>query len=547
MGNLEKFEDKDKFLKQFESLRPDLFFPEEWSDEDKTKAVELIRPQKTRTSMFSSIPMNCEAVKCHPEGTLIRTAEGLKPIEELNQNQDLIIAWDRSAQAIRGGFRNGNVKGYKFNLGSRNFSGIMVNISTDSYQHKATSDHLSIAKWSDRAKKAYAVYVMTNGVNWRVGKVKLFIGDKENSGTFSLASRARTEGAIKIWILGLYDTNIEALLAEELFSITGNLSQSCFVASNKGKWNGFYKNITQKQLDEHHNRCTKDIEFYKDFLIKNNLNYNNPFWEENVDYSITTNKFGHKSIFYINSINLFSNYMMVPQIPENLNRGKHRVYKTEWADIIIDKKYFDGKVYSLEVEKHHTYFANEIATHNCIFASTCPLLKANLAPKGNPCPIEMSMVAQFTLEYMEQLDVHEENLVEVSMIRDLVDQEVQYLRKTKLLAKEHFIQENIIGIDTNGNPIMKKELHLAVELEDRLHKRRKDLRNQLLATREAKAKVGQMQMDSAQAISDIMYKVQAVQIQKEKLLKQKLGTYEVDDYIEAQTIDQVETPLDEPK
>ena len=145
----------------------------------------------------------------------------------------------------------------------------------------------------------------------------------------------------------------------------------------------------------------------------------------------------------------------------------------------------------------------------------------------------MSMVAQFTAEYMEQLEVHPENLVEVSMIRDLVDQEVQYLRKTKLLAKEHFIQENIIGIDHDGNPIMKKELHLAVELEDRLHKRRKDLRNQLLATREAKAKAGQTQIDSAQAISDILYKVQSVQIEKEKLLRKKLGTYEVDDYIEA--------------
>jgi len=54
---------------------------------------------------------------------------------------------------------------------------------------------------------------------------------------------------------------------------------------------------------------------------------------------------------------------------------------------------------------------------------------------------------------------------------------------------------------------MKKELHLAVELEDRLHKRRKDLRNQLLATREARAKVGQVQLDTAQAISETIYKV----------------------------------------
>lgn len=172
----------------------------------------------------------------------------------------------------------------------------------------------------------------------------------------------------------------------------------------------------------------------------------------------------------------------------------------------------------------------------CIFADTCPLLKENLAPKGNPCPIEMSMVSQFTAEYMEQLDVSADNLVEVSMIRDLVDQEVQYLRKTKLLAKEHFIQENVIGIDHDGNPILKKELHLAVELEDKLHKRRKDLRNQLLATREAKAKVGQMQVDSAQAISDILYKVQSIQIEKDKLIRQKLGTYELDDYIESQEV-----------
>jgi hypothetical protein len=175
-------------------------------------------------------------------------------------------------------------------------------------------------------------------------------------------------------------------------------------------------------------------------------------------------------------------------------------------------------------------------SEKCIFASTCPLLKENLAPKNNPCPIEMSMVSQFTSEYMQQLDVNPTNLVEVSMVRDLVDQEIQYMRKTKLLAKEHFIQENVIGVDQDGQPILKKELHLAVELEDKLHKRRKDLRNQLLATREARAKVGQVQLDTAQAISDIIDKVQAIENQRDKLLKQKLGTYEVDDYIEAQTV-----------
>jgi hypothetical protein len=111
------------------------------------------------------------------------------------------------------------------------------------------------------------------------------------------------------------------------------------------------------------------------------------------------------------------------------------------------------------------------------------------------------------------------------------------MRKTKLLAKEHFIQENVIGIDSNtGEPIMKKELHLAVELEDKLHKRRKDLRNQLLATREAKAKIGQTQLDTAQAISDIMYKVKDIEKEREKLIRKKTGQFEIDEYIEADVV-----------
>lgn len=168
----------------------------------------------------------------------------------------------------------------------------------------------------------------------------------------------------------------------------------------------------------------------------------------------------------------------------------------------------------------------------CIFADTCPLLKENLAPHGAPCPLEMSIVAQFTSEYMEQLDVLPENLVEVSMVRDLVDQEVQYIRKTKLLAKEHFIQENVVGVDDSGMPILKKELHLAVELEDRLHKRRKDLRNQLMATREAKSRAGQTQLDTAQAIAGIIERVRGIESETEKMIKKKLGTFERDEYIE---------------
>lgn len=177
---------------------------------------------------------------------------------------------------------------------------------------------------------------------------------------------------------------------------------------------------------------------------------------------------------------------------------------------------------------------------SCMFASTCPLLKENLAPLGKSCPIEMMMVINFMADYMEQLNIDDDNLVELSMIRDLVDQEVQYLRKTKMLAKESFIQENIVGIDSDGDPVMRKELHLAVELEDRLLKRRQAIFKQLLATREAKAKVGLAALDQVQSMSNLVMHAKELQDQRDKALKQKLGIVDHDDYIDAYIVEQEE-------
>ena len=167
----------------------------------------------------------------------------------------------------------------------------------------------------------------------------------------------------------------------------------------------------------------------------------------------------------------------------------------------------------------------------CPYHEVCPLYAVNLHPLNRSCPIEAATISQFMQNYVEELGVDPENLVEISMVRDLVDQEIQYLRKTKILAKEHFIQENVVGVDSEGKVIMKKELHMAVELEDRLHKRRKDLRNQLLATREARAKVGQGQVDTAKAIAGYLDAARELDAAKEKAMRTRLGKLYQDDYI----------------
>lgn len=174
----------------------------------------------------------------------------------------------------------------------------------------------------------------------------------------------------------------------------------------------------------------------------------------------------------------------------------------------------------------------------CPFKNTCEYFKEGSAPIDNPCPYELGMVATFMADYIDQLNVDPENWVELSQVRDLVDQEVQMIRKSKYLAKEDFIQENVVGVDSDGDPVFKKELHMAVELEDRLHRRRQQLFKQILATREAKVKAGAVQIDSAQGIANVISEYRKFEENRETELKRQLGIIDVDDYIESDKLRQ---------
>lgn len=169
----------------------------------------------------------------------------------------------------------------------------------------------------------------------------------------------------------------------------------------------------------------------------------------------------------------------------------------------------------------------------CIYADTCPLLAKNLAPEGKPCPIEMAMVSQFTNALMDELNVSPSSMVEVAMVRDLVDQEVQTWRASKILAQEDMVKEIVVGVNADGEPIFGEDINKAIEIHERLLKRKKDLRNQLMATREKKAQVGQGQIDSAIALANIFHDMREVEQLHEENLKRKLGQVKEDEYIKA--------------
>lgn len=176
----------------------------------------------------------------------------------------------------------------------------------------------------------------------------------------------------------------------------------------------------------------------------------------------------------------------------------------------------------------------------CPVSDSCPLWQQGLRDEilNKPCPIELSMVRQFFLDYVEEFEVDTARMAEVSLIRDLVDQEIQQIRKSWVLGREHFIQENVVGLDQDGKVITKKELHQAVEFEDKILRRKKDLRNALLATREAKAKAGSSLKDTAQNLADIMTNIRQMEIDKDKKSRLEQGKGMRDDYIDAEIVEE---------
>lgn len=171
-------------------------------------------------------------------------------------------------------------------------------------------------------------------------------------------------------------------------------------------------------------------------------------------------------------------------------------------------------------------------SEKCVFADTCKLYLDGDEPTGKPCPYEMGMVKVLMSEYVDKLDVDINDIVEYSQIRDLVNLEVQDMRAAKYLSKESFIQENIIGISSEGEPIFRKELHLAVELSEKTAKRKSILLKQLAATREAKIKARAIDYQSASTLANVMEQFKDVQYLRDEALKRKLGIIDIDEYIQ---------------
>jgi len=125
----------------------------------------------------------------------------------------------------------------------------------------------------------------------------------------------------------------------------------------------------------------------------------------------------------------------------------------------------------------------------CPFFDACHLAQMGEAPEGDRCAIEINTIEKLMEKYTEELDVDVDDMVDISIIRDVIDIDVSLMRINKNLAKNpEIVQDVIAGIGEDGTAYEQPEINKAYELQSKLMKQRRKLLRELHATRKEKAK-----------------------------------------------------------
>jgi len=137
------------------------------------------------------------------------------------------------------------------------------------------------------------------------------------------------------------------------------------------------------------------------------------------------------------------------------------------------------EVFDIQVKNNNNFFANGILVHNC--------------------PIEASLMKTWTEGYLNEFGVDPNNLSELSLVQELAELDIYDRRATFLLSQVDMTQENTqlgqllmqdqpVGVDTEGNAIYQTQIHQAWELKERLKTRKLRILEALVGTRKEKYK-----------------------------------------------------------
>lgn len=127
----------------------------------------------------------------------------------------------------------------------------------------------------------------------------------------------------------------------------------------------------------------------------------------------------------------------------------------------------------------------------CPFVDTCGIKAVGMNVddlKGQRCPVEIADITKKFQWYIAHLEIEADDVVDLGMVKELVDIDVMLERANKRMAAEgDFIEMVAVGVDSDGNAIRRPEIRKSVDFKERMQKRKDSILQLLNATRKDKA------------------------------------------------------------
>lgn len=129
--------------------------------------------------------------------------------------------------------------------------------------------------------------------------------------------------------------------------------------------------------------------------------------------------------------------------------------------------------------------------NKCPYADACSLKSVGVNVeeiKGQRCPVEINDILKKFQWYVQHLEVDQDNIVDLGMVKELVDIDMMLERANKKIATEaDFVEQVAVGQDADGNPIFRPEIRKSIDFKERMQKRKDTLLSLLNSTRKDKA------------------------------------------------------------
>lgn len=124
----------------------------------------------------------------------------------------------------------------------------------------------------------------------------------------------------------------------------------------------------------------------------------------------------------------------------------------------------------------------------CVYAELYPDLHGDLAEPGERCPVEIALIMSRYDQYKNDLMIDPEDTVDMSILRDVIDYDVQIVRaENKVAVEGDFVKDVTVGISQTGQEIIQEQITQASEYKQRIQDARNKALNLLNSTRKDKA------------------------------------------------------------